>query len=140
VQQDHASQHNDAGELRRLEGGDQAPRRQGPPDPFSRMDAVVGMLRGSGSRQRLQYIPGKPGDAPARLHLLEEPHVLDRDHRLVSEGGDQLDLPGERAHHATHQDDHADRHAFAQQRNAKQRAVAADFARALRTCIPDRQE
>src|SRR5262245_65191329 len=27
-----------------------------------------------------------------RLHLVEQPHVLDRDHRLVSEGGNQLDL------------------------------------------------
>src|SRR6266481_7341213 len=30
--------------------------------------------------------------ARARLHLLEEPHVLDRDHRLVGEGGEQLYL------------------------------------------------
>ena len=28
----------------------------------------------------------------ARLHLFEQPHVLDRDHRLVGEGGDELDL------------------------------------------------
>ena len=27
-----------------------------------------------------------------RLHLIEQPHILDRDHRLVGEGGDQLDL------------------------------------------------
>ena len=30
--------------------------------------------------------------ARARLHLVEQPHVLDRDHRLVGEGGGQLDL------------------------------------------------
>ena len=30
--------------------------------------------------------------ARARLHLVEQPHVLDRDHRLVGEGLDQLDL------------------------------------------------
>ena len=30
--------------------------------------------------------------ACARLHLVEQPHVLDRDHRLVGEGLDQLDL------------------------------------------------
>ena len=30
--------------------------------------------------------------ARARLHLVEQPHVLDRDHRLVGEGGEQLDL------------------------------------------------
>ena len=28
----------------------------------------------------------------ARLHLLEQPHVLDGDDRLVGEGLDQLDL------------------------------------------------
>ena len=28
----------------------------------------------------------------ARLHLVEQPHVLDRDHRLVGEGLHQLDL------------------------------------------------
>ena len=28
----------------------------------------------------------------ARLHLVEQPHVLDRDHRLVGEGFEQLDL------------------------------------------------
>ena len=27
-----------------------------------------------------------------RLHLVEQPHVLDRDHRLVGEGLDELDL------------------------------------------------
>ena len=37
--------------------------------------------------------------ARARLHLVEQPHVLDRDHRLVGEGRDQLDLlVGERPH------------------------------------------
>ena len=30
--------------------------------------------------------------AGARLHLVEQPHILDRDHRLVGEGRDQLDL------------------------------------------------
>src|SRR5262249_18770964 len=30
--------------------------------------------------------------ARARLHLVEQPHVLDRDHRLVGEGGQQVDL------------------------------------------------
>ena len=44
-------------------------------------------LRGRGLLlQRLGEI------ARARLHLVEQPHVLDRDHRLVGEGGDQLDL------------------------------------------------
>ena len=30
--------------------------------------------------------------AGARLHLVEQPHVLDRDHRLVGEGLDDFDL------------------------------------------------
>ena len=30
--------------------------------------------------------------ARAGLHLVEQPHVLDRDHRLVCEGRDKLDL------------------------------------------------
>ena len=28
----------------------------------------------------------------ARLHFVEQPHVLDRDHRLVGEGRHQFDL------------------------------------------------
>jgi hypothetical protein len=30
--------------------------------------------------------------ARARLHLVEQPHVLDRDHGLVGEGRDKIDL------------------------------------------------
>src|SRR5262249_33533970 len=37
-------------------------------------------------RDRLRELAG------ARLHLVEQPHVLDRDHRLIGEGLDQLDL------------------------------------------------
>ena len=37
--------------------------------------------------QRLREI------ARARLHLVEQPHVLDRDHGLVGEGLDEFDLP-----------------------------------------------
>jgi hypothetical protein len=37
--------------------------------------------------------------ARARLYFVEQPRVLDRDHRLIREGGKQLDLlVGERAH------------------------------------------
>ncbi len=35
----------------------------------------------------------------ARLHLVEQPHVLDRDHRLVGKGLDQLDLLGGKRPH-----------------------------------------
>ena len=77
-------------------------------------DAVAGLaeprrIRQHGLEHRLQ-LAGRAGDdaehlrgrglllqrlgqlARARLHLVEQPHVLDRDHRLVGEGGDQLDL------------------------------------------------
>ena len=47
--------------------------------------------------------------AGARLHLLEQPHVLDGDHRLIGEGGDQLDLlVGEWPYGVTHQQHDAD--------------------------------
>ena len=42
--------------------------------------------------------------AGAGLDLVEQPHVLDRDHRLVREGRDKVDLfVGERLHRVTHQ-------------------------------------
>ena len=51
----------------------------------------------------------------ARLHLVEQPHVLDRDHRLVGERRDQLDLlVGERPGHLADQDDDADGRSLAQ--------------------------
>ena len=47
--------------------------------------------------------------ARARLHLVEQAHVLDRDHGLVGEGGDQLDLSvRERPDDVPRQVDHAD--------------------------------
>jgi hypothetical protein len=53
--------------------------------------------------------------ARARLDLVEQPHVLDRDHRLVGEGGDQLDLLiGEWLDGGAHQANDADRHTIAQ--------------------------
>ena len=62
------------------------------------------------------------------LDFVEQPHVLDRDHRLVGEGLDQLDLLiGERPHFRTRQYDHANRNIFAQQRHAKYRAKSAEF-------------
>ena len=61
--------------------------------------------------------------ARARLHRLEQPHVLDRDHRLVGEGRDQLDLPvGERPHRRAHQRRSPDRNSFSQQRDGENRA------------------
>ena len=53
----------------------------------------------------------------ARLHLLEQPRVLDGDHGLVGEGLDQFDLlVGEWPHRArVRRREHADEHPFAQQ-------------------------
>ena len=53
----------------------------------------------------------------ARLDLVEQPHVLDRDHRLVGESADQLDLlVGEGADSSSDQHDHADWVSFTQER------------------------
>src|SRR5215469_9315154 len=54
------------------------------------------------------------------LDFVEQPHVLDRDRRLVREGRDQLDLlVGERLNGAARQDQHAGRSALAQHRHAE---------------------
>src|SRR5262249_35685633 len=56
----------------------------------------------------------------ARLHLIEQPHVLNRDHRLVGEGLNQLDLLiGERLYGPSYERNHANRISFAQQGNSK---------------------
>ena len=78
--------------------------------------------------ERLQLTNRLREFAGPRLHLVEQPHVLDRNHRLVGEGGDQLDLlVGERPHRLALQDDDSDRRSFAQQGNAQHCANAAHF-------------
>jgi hypothetical protein len=68
--------------------------------------------------------------AGACLHLVEQPHVLDRDHRLVGEGSEQLDLlVGKGLHRATSQGDDADRAAFPQQRDTEHGPQSAEFLR-----------
>src|SRR5262249_37731443 len=58
--------------------------------------------------------------ARACLHLIEQSHVLDGNHRLVSEGRYQLDLlVGEGAHLLAPQDNHPDGRAFAYERHAQ---------------------
>src|SRR5262249_15730756 len=58
--------------------------------------------------------------AGARLPLLEQPHVLDRDHRLIGEGGSKLDLlVGEGLDSSALENDHTDRRSFPYQRNAE---------------------
>ena len=87
------------------------------------------VLRGPQVLQRLRQFAG------AGLHALEQPHVLDRDRRLVGEGRDQLDLlVGERPHLVTRQGQNADRVALAQHRNAEDGAKAAQLLR-LDKCV-----
>src|SRR5262245_38454364 len=66
--------------------------------------------------------------AIAGLQLPKQPHVLDGDDGLVSEGGDELNLlVGKRPHGLPLQDHHADRRTFSEQWNSQHRALAADF-------------
>jgi hypothetical protein len=58
--------------------------------------------------------------ARARLLGLEQPHVLDRDHRLVGEGGGQLDLlVGERLNASPPNHDDADDVALPEHRHCE---------------------
>src|SRR5215510_10224582 len=73
--------------------------------------------------ERLLYL------SRASLHLLEQPYVLDGDHRLVSEGRYQLDLlVCKRLHNRSGDDDHPYRTSLSQERNAKNCSVAAKLA------------
>ena len=61
-----------------------------------------------------------------RPDLVEQPRVLDRDHRLIGKRRDQLDLlPGERLRDRTAGCNHADGDALAQKRNAEHGAEVA---------------
>ena len=56
----------------------------------------------------------------ALLQFLEQPHVLDRDDRLIGEGFEQSDLlVGERTNFGSANCNHPDRNAFAQQRRGQ---------------------
>jgi hypothetical protein len=62
-----------------------------------------------------------------RLHLVEQPYVLNCDHRLVSEGGDQLNLPARKWSRlrSCHCHD-ADAPSLSDQRNAEHRAETGE--------------
>ena len=65
----------------------------------------------------------------ALLLRLEQPEVLDGDHRLVSEGLDQLDLLlSERPYRSAVQDEHANWNPLAQKRHAEDCAIVAESA------------
>src|SRR5262245_53570087 len=62
------------------------------------------------------------------LDFVEQPHVLDRDRRLVGKSRYQLDLLfGEWPHLGARQCQHTDEHAFTQHRNAERGANAAEL-------------
>ena len=64
----------------------------------------------------------------ALLLRLEQPRVLDGDHRLVGEGGDQLDLLiGKRAHLIAAERKGADCRPIAQERHAESTSVSCQF-------------
>jgi hypothetical protein len=58
--------------------------------------------------------------ASTRLYFVEQPHILDRDHRLVGEGGHQVNLIlRKRSHRGSYQRDHTDRGVLSQERHTK---------------------
>ena len=64
----------------------------------------------------------------ARLHFVEQTHVLNRDHGLIGEGGRELDLlVRERSDSAPNERDDADRNAFSQEGHAQLRTELAQL-------------
>ncbi len=83
-------------------------------------DGLEHLGRGCLLPQRLAKLLG------ACLHLVEQPHVLDGDHRLVGEGLDQFDLlVGKWSDDSAEQVEHTNRSSFAQQRHSEDCAKAA---------------
>ncbi len=96
-------------------------------EPDDGVERRAQLMAHAGEELRL-VLAGQFELAALVLDLVEQAYILDRDHRLVGEGGHQLDLPvGERPHHGARQRQHADRDALAQQRNAEQRAERAEL-------------
>jgi len=78
-------------------------------------------------RHRCLLLQGLRELPRTRLHRLEQPRVLDRDHRLVGEGLDQLDLLlGEWKYGSTVQDEHANWRPITQKRHAEDGAKVAE--------------
>jgi len=72
--------------------------------------------------EKLRLVPVRQFELAALvLDFVEQPHVLDRDHRLVGEGFDQFDLlVSKRPHDSAVQVKHADRDRLAQERHTEQ--------------------
>ena len=63
----------------------------------------------------------------ARLHLVEQPAVFNRDDRLVGEGSDQVDMfVGERLNSAAREENNANRNTLAKQWHAERRPIVSD--------------
>src|SRR5258705_9964600 len=78
--------------------------------------------------QRLQLLHRAGELSGPRLQLLEEAHVLDRDHRLVGERGRQVDLLlGERPDFGSPDHDGTDEYALPEHRDAHDRTEASDL-------------
>src|SRR5262245_46497451 len=61
------------------------------------------------------------------LNFIEQPHVLDRDHRLVGKGHNQFDLFRRKwLRHSSRYEDHPHDISLAQERSAERRSVAAN--------------
>src|SRR5262249_62096450 len=68
--------------------------------------------------------------ARASFHLVEQPHIFDRNYRLIGEGGGEFNLLVRKwANLMARQYDHANRAAFAQEGNAENASIAAQFLR-----------
>ena len=85
------------------------------------------------SVDNLQHLGGR-GLLLQRLLLFgDQPRVFDRDHRLIGEGADKLDLPvGERLDPLAREHDEPDHVTFAQQRHAKRGPLLAQGDRSSR--------
>ena len=69
--------------------------------------------------------------------FLEQPRILDRDHRLIGKAGGQLDLFfRERFDARSDDNEYADERVLAQQRNAEHRAIAGKLLSFAHRCIP----
>src|SRR5262249_62372029 len=79
--------------------------------------------------EKLRFVLARLRKLPVLvLDFVEQPHILDRDHRLVSKGGDQLYLLlGKRTHGFALYGDDSDWDPFAQKRDTEQGTEAAEL-------------
>jgi len=116
-------------------GVDQKDALLGPREqPLAALENLLENRRRVGHRTAddLQHFGGGGLPLQRLLRLVQQPHVLDRDDRLISEGLEQVDLAlrrGTRTRPGNH--DGADRGAVLEQRGAEHAAPAASVGRGL---------